>query len=76
MSKEKLDEAMLSKFISLVTKAIAAGKTDDVIKKVPRDKELQQKIKNADKAYKDMIKYMKKKYGKEFVQQSQEKVKM
>ena len=67
MAKELLTEAKISKFLSFIMGAIIGGKTDNITSKVSDDRELVKRIKDADKSYKEMEAYVKKKYGKDFM---------
>jgi len=67
MAKELLTEVKIGKFLSFIMGAIMGGKTDTITSKVSDDKELVKRIKETDKSYKEMMKYVKSKYGKEYM---------
>jgi len=73
MAKDVIKEEKISKLISFILGAIFSGKPEKVTSKVSTDKELVKKIKDADKSYQNMIKYLEKKYGKEMVRAAKEK---
>ena len=73
MAKNLITEQKMGKLLSFIAGAIIGGKTDAVTSKVSQDKELVKRIKAADKSYSEMIKYLEKKYGKDFVRSAKEK---
>ena len=73
MAKNLITEQKLGKLLSFITGAIIGGKTDAVTSKVSQDKELVKRLKAANKSYSEMIKYLEKKYGKDFVRSAKEK---
>lgn len=57
----------MGKLLTFIMGAITGGKTNVVTSKVSKDKELVKLIKDTDKSYNQMMKYLKKQYGKEYM---------
>jgi hypothetical protein len=67
MAKQKLTEEKMEKFLSLIMGYIIGGKTDKIIPKISNDRDLVNRIKNTDKSYRELMDYMRKEYGEEYV---------
>jgi len=67
MAKQKLTEEKMEKFLSLIMGYIIGGKTDKIIPKISNDQDLVNRIKNTDKSYRELMDYMRKEYGEEYV---------
>lgn len=57
----------MEKFLSLIMGYIIGGKTDKIIPKISNDRDLVNRIKNTDKSYRELMDYMRKEYGEEYV---------